>query len=111
VGGSGIAQYDVYVSVDSGPFTLWQDDTTASSATYSGSFGRTYSFYSVAADNVGHVELPPELADASTHLQQFSTTVVTIASDFTVSRPVQESELGNPKIYDFRESGLVKLPR
>ena len=41
-GGSGIATYNVYVSDDGGPFTLWQSDTTATSATYTGQAGHTY---------------------------------------------------------------------
>ena len=32
-GGSGIATYDVYASIDSGPFTIWLDDSAAMSAT------------------------------------------------------------------------------
>ena len=60
-GGSGIANYDIYVSTDSGTYTLWLDDTTETSATYHGDYGHTYAFYSVARDNVGHTEsLPPE---------------------------------------------------
>ncbi len=58
-GGSGIASYDVYVSDDGGPFTLWQSDTTATSATFAGQVGHTYGFYSVATDNVGNVQATP----------------------------------------------------
>ncbi|MGH7137373.1 MAG: MBG domain-containing protein, partial [Pirellulales bacterium] len=65
-GGSGIASYDVYVSDDNGPFTLWQSDTTQTSATYTGQYGHTYGFYSVATDNVGNVQPPPTAAQAVT---------------------------------------------
>ena len=40
--GPGIAGYNVYVSDDGGAFTLWQSDTTATSATYTGQVGHTY---------------------------------------------------------------------
>jgi hypothetical protein len=66
--GSGIAVYDVFVSTDGGPFTRWLNDTTATSATYTGAVGHTYAFYSVATDNVGHVESPPTIADATTSI-------------------------------------------
>ena len=56
LGGSGIATYDVFVSTDGGEFVLWQDDTTALSATYIGQSDRSYEFFSVATDNAGNVE-------------------------------------------------------
>ena len=65
-GGSGIAFYNIYVSDDGGPFTLWQSDTTATSATYTGVAGHTYGFYSVATDNVGNVQATPTAAQATT---------------------------------------------
>ena len=67
-GGSGVASYDVYDSVDGGPFTLWQSDTTATSATFTGQVGDTYGFYSVATDNVGDVQATPTSAQATTQL-------------------------------------------
>ena len=41
-GGSGIASYNVYVSDNGGPFTLWRLETTATSDTYAGVVGHTY---------------------------------------------------------------------
>jgi hypothetical protein len=67
--GSGVANYDVYVSVDDGPFTPWLRQTTDTAKMYLGEQGRKYSFYSVARDNVGHVELPPATADAATSIE------------------------------------------
>jgi RHS repeat-associated protein len=52
--GAGIAGYDIFVSIDSGPYTLWIPATTATSASYPAAVGHTYSFYSMATDNVGH---------------------------------------------------------
>ncbi len=63
-GGSGIASYDVYRAVDGGPSELWLHNTTLTSADATGEFGHTYSFYTVATVNVGHVEAAPALADA-----------------------------------------------
>ena len=59
--GLGIATYDVYVSDNSGPFTLWFDDVpaTQTSATINGAVGHSYAFYTIATDNVGHVEAAP----------------------------------------------------
>ncbi|KPJ58100.1 MAG: hypothetical protein AMJ46_14670 [Latescibacteria bacterium DG_63] len=64
--GSGIASYDIYVSNNTGPFSLWLDDTTSLSSEFTGSIGHTYSFYSIATDNVGYVEEAPSAADATT---------------------------------------------
>ncbi len=67
-GGSGIRNYDVYVSDDNGPFTLWQSATTQTSATYTGQNGHYYGFYSVATDNVGNVQPTPAAAQATTRV-------------------------------------------
>jgi len=63
---SGIATYDVYVSDNNGPDTLWQTTTTATSAIFNGQLNHNYRFYSVAVDNVGNGEDAPETPDAST---------------------------------------------
>jgi RHS repeat-associated protein len=66
VGGSGIRNYDVLVSIDGGPFELWLDDTAETAATFNGQAGKTYAFYSVATDNVGYEEAAPASPDAIT---------------------------------------------
>jgi hypothetical protein len=78
--GSGIAFYDIYVSDDKGPFTLWQPAAITTSATFAGQNGHTYAFYSVATDNVGNVQATPTAAQASTTVQTQVTPTVT-ASD------------------------------
>lgn len=66
--GSGVAAYDVYVSIDGQPFQIWRDDTTLTSDSYGGAFGHTYAFYSVASDFAGNVESAPLTPDATTEL-------------------------------------------
>ena len=58
-GGSGIAFYMIYVSDNGGPYKIWQSDTSATSATFTGVDGHSYNFYSFATDNVGNVEASP----------------------------------------------------
>lgn len=65
-GGSGISIYDVYVSVDNGPFAVWLEQTIDQSAIYQGGFGRNYAFYSIATDAAGNREAAPLTADART---------------------------------------------
>ncbi|MEX2139552.1 MAG: RHS repeat-associated core domain-containing protein [Pirellulales bacterium] len=67
--GSGIASYDVWVSIDGATPIVWQQATMATSAQITVSPGRTYAFYSVARDNVGHVESPPSIPDATIYVQ------------------------------------------
>jgi RHS repeat-associated protein len=64
--GSGIARYDVFVSVNGGAFTLWLDDTTTTTDTYAGTNGASYGFFVVATDNIGLVQTPPTGAQATT---------------------------------------------
>jgi RHS repeat-associated protein len=84
-GGSGIASFSVFVSDNGGPFTLWQNQTTQTSAIYNGVNGHTYSFYSVATDNVGNVQSTPASAQATTIVTVGTTTPISVVSTQTVS--------------------------
>jgi RHS repeat-associated protein len=67
-GGSGVAGYDVYVSVDGGAYVLLMSNTQETSVPVVGQPGHIYAFYSVARDNVGHIEDPPFVPDAVIHI-------------------------------------------
>src|SRR5205823_2118654 len=56
VAGSGLAGYDVLVSDNGGNYIPRKQGTSDTSGTFVGVPGHLYSFYSVARDNVGHVE-------------------------------------------------------
>jgi hypothetical protein len=71
-GGSGIAFYDVYVSVNSGSFQRWLAGTSSSAAVYQGDLGNTYAFYSVAVDVAGNREESPASPDAQTTVNQIN---------------------------------------
>src|SRR5205085_8164043 len=62
--GSGIAGYDVFVAVDGGPYVPLITNTLDTSTPVTVEPGHTYAFYSVATDNVGHVEAAPSTPDA-----------------------------------------------
>lgn len=63
---SGIEHFTLFVSVDGGPFTIHVRETTATSASFVGAPGRNYSFYTVATDRIGLIELAPATGDATT---------------------------------------------
>jgi RHS repeat-associated protein len=65
-GGAGIATFDVFVSDNGGGYILWQHGTPSTTARFLGSNGHTYSFYSIATDNVGLVESKSPTAEATT---------------------------------------------
>nr|HMS56648.1 RHS repeat-associated core domain-containing protein [Fimbriimonadaceae bacterium] len=65
-GGPSIASYDIFVSKDAEPYTLWKDNTTQTVAEFVGEGGRTYRFYSVATTTDGQVEQAPFGPDAQT---------------------------------------------
>src|SRR5205823_7530276 len=55
--GSGIASYDVYLSVDGNAFTKWQSATTDAHADIAGaSANQTFAFYVVSIVNLGPAE-------------------------------------------------------
>ena len=66
--GSGIAFYNVYVSDDGGAFNNFKMNTTATSATFTGQPGHTYSFISIATSNVGLTQPTPTGAQATTQV-------------------------------------------
>ncbi|MBI1915416.1 MAG: hypothetical protein HYS12_11870 [Planctomycetes bacterium] len=68
-GGSGIASYDVFVSDNARPFTPFLTGTTQTSIPFTGQFGHTYGFFTVATDNVGHRQATPAAAQATTLLE------------------------------------------
>ena len=76
--GSGLDSFDVFVSENDGPFTLWLSRVSDTSATYTGQPGRTYRFYSVARDNVGNVEATPGAPQAATHVSDIPTNPVPV---------------------------------
>ena len=64
--GIGIASYSIYVSVNGGAFTPWLTDTTETSATYTGIVTDSYSFYSIATNDIGLVQPTPSGGQAAT---------------------------------------------
>ncbi len=89
--GSGIAFYDVFVSDNGGPYVTFLTATTTTSIQFQGVAGHTYSFYSVATDNVGNRQPTPTAAQATTCVASFPTSTVnslpatTSTTTFTVS--------------------------
>jgi RHS repeat-associated protein len=79
--GSGVGKYDVYVSVDGGNYTLWQNQTDKTTGIYTGEIGKTYSFYSIATDNIGRTELKTATAETTTQLVSAIPTISIVAND------------------------------
>jgi RHS repeat-associated protein len=80
-GGSGVATYDVFLSVDGGPFVAIVTASHDTSISSSVDPGHTYAFYSIARDNVGHVESAPLVPDA----------VITVLGNVATTTTVQSS--------------------
>lgn len=68
--GSGVATYDIFASDNDGPYVLWLNDTTLTSASYSGINQHSYRFYAVATDNLGFVEQSAQSAEATTTVHE-----------------------------------------
>jgi hypothetical protein len=61
--GAGVASYDVLVSENGGPATVWLHATPEASGVFAGVPGNTYAFFSRARDRVGNVEPAPAAPD------------------------------------------------
>jgi hypothetical protein len=86
-GGSGIGFFDIYASVDGGPFSVWLAGTTETSATYDGIFGHTYGFYNVATDRAGNRQDVPSGAQAMTGISYIEVNVVLLHENFAGGIP------------------------
>ena len=64
VAGAGMANYDILVSDNGGPFATWLAGTTSTSAYYRGQADHAYAFYTVARDIAGNTEPAPVYSDA-----------------------------------------------
>lgn len=69
-GGSGIAFFDVFVSDNGGPFMPFLVGASQTAASFNGTAGHSYAFYSIATDNVGQRQATPAQAQAVTRLLQ-----------------------------------------
>jgi hypothetical protein len=67
-GGSQIALFDVFVSIDGGPFLPAVTGTPNTATSFVGGIDHTYAFYAVATDHVGHRELKAPLGEATTRI-------------------------------------------
>lgn len=107
--GGGIASYTVYASVNGGAYTAWQSNTTATSATYNGALGNTYSFYVVATSNTGYVQTNPQADAVMTEVSNSPSITSSNAASGTVgsgfSYTVTAS--GGTAPYTFTTSGFV----
>ena len=65
-GGSGLAGFNVFVSDNGGPYRIWLANTASTSAQFTGQFGHTCAFYSVAQDNSGNIEAAHNMPDTAT---------------------------------------------
>jgi RHS repeat-associated protein len=77
--GSGLASYDIYVSINGGDPIRIEEMTTATSKIYPAPHPGTYSFWSIARDHVDHEEGVPDSPDAT--IIVLPTTPTTLAVD------------------------------
>jgi len=64
--GSGIDEFDIYVSINDLPFQIWLKGTSATSEIYEAENDQSLSFYSISRDYVGNEENLPTSAQAKT---------------------------------------------
>jgi uncharacterized repeat protein (TIGR02543 family) len=67
--GPAIVGYDIYVSTNNGPWSLWLSGATNTCASFQGQLGSHYGFYSIAFDGAGNTETAPTNAQAGTSVQ------------------------------------------
>ena len=83
--GSTVTSYSIFVSEDNGPFTPFLQNTTDTFATFTGQFGHTYGFYSLAVGDAGLIEAAPAVADATvTLVKPPPPTFTTVPSALTI---------------------------
>jgi hypothetical protein len=93
-GGSGVASYDVHVSADGLNYSRWLQGTNGTAAYFVGELGRTYSFYSVSRDWVGHEEAKPLGAQRWTTVSTNSPVLARISAQTVI--PNSQTDLHKP---------------
>jgi len=78
--------YAIYVSTNGGAYTLWIS-TQNTQSTFTGQFGNTYSFYSIATDASGNKETSKTQAEATTKMEKPAVVDVTAPVSQVVSLP------------------------
>jgi hypothetical protein len=108
-GGSGLQYFDIYVSDNGGPYTAFLNSTNLTSATFNGTNGHTYSFYSVATDNVGNREATPGTAQASTVVNTVSPSVTlsTTSANPTNVSPIPVTVAFSESVTGFTAAGVT----
>jgi RHS repeat-associated protein len=81
--GTGIAGYDVFVSVNGGTWTPWLTNTPLTSAVFDGEFDTDYAFYAIAIDNAGNREEQVPGIEAQTHTAPWGQSLTAINEDAT----------------------------
>jgi hypothetical protein len=66
--GSGVQDFNIYVSDNGGTFTPLLSNAAATSSTFTGQAGHSYGFYSIARDLVGNIEGGKTVAEATTQV-------------------------------------------
>jgi subtilase family serine protease/methionine-rich copper-binding protein CopC len=116
---SGIASFDLFVSVDGAPWTLWRTLLASDpSAVYDGASNHSYGFYAVARDAAGNVETKVPRVEGGTYVPDLTppSTAVTSVSHTTAAFTVnfQGTDLGGSglsyfDVYVEKDGGPVEL--
>ncbi|HEV8062957.1 MAG TPA: DUF4214 domain-containing protein [Gemmataceae bacterium] len=110
-GGSGIATYSIFVSDNGGAFKPFLINTTSTSATFTGTVGHTYGFYSIATDNVGNVQATPATVQATTTVVASNGTISGVVfSDFNLNGQQDGGEpglAGQTVFLDLNNTGVL----
>jgi Calx-beta domain len=106
---SGLAAYDVYVSIDGGEYQIWQNRTIDTSGTYVGEAGKTYSFYSVATDNVDRLEFKTPLAETSVSLDGVAITPISYTINTNKTTLPEGNSGSTPVTFTINRSGTINV--
>jgi hypothetical protein len=83
--GSGVAGYNIFVSTDGAPYVVWMANSTQTSAAFSAVAGHSYSFYSMAVNNVGTIQSAPGPLQTTTVLELSGPGPCTVTGDANAS--------------------------
>lgn len=105
--GTGVAQYDIEVSVDGGSWQPLQTETTETQVIYDVSSGGTFAFRARATDRIGNVGEFSE--PASTNLKLVGTLVAKVIDLRGQEVPSARIELADGSLYDADTSGIARI--
>jgi len=108
---SGLASFDIYVSTNGHSWKFWTNVPASSpTATFHGHANTTYSFYSIAHDLAGNMEVKQPVVEATTYVPLLRPPLIEVVSKGAVRSSGNITVMNNDANLGVSPAGLIQQP-